>query len=175
MFAALVTLAPPPAPRSDQRNVTARAAMPVGFGHGTMIRTICGPRPVERLMAGDLLVDAQGQIVELRGLRRKRAAPRDLVQIDPSAMGLGLAPGDLTRALVVAAGQHLAIRDWRTDVLFGAPAMTQARSLVDNLHVRADVGTTQEVVELVFDQPTIVLANGLNALVSASDPQSAQN
>jgi hypothetical protein len=165
MFATLVTLAPPPALRTRTRDVL----LPVGFGLGTQIRTICGTRAVENLMAGDLLLDATGQIAELRGVRRSVASKHDLVQIDPSAMGLGLAPGDLTRPLVVAAGQKLAIRDWRTDIVFGAPALTQARALVDNLHVRAGVTGARVIVELMFDQPTVVLANGLNALVAATE------
>lgn len=167
MFASSVTLAPALRPTAPAAR---RSVAPAGFAPGTMIRTICGPRPVERLMAGDLLLDADGQIVELRSLRRTRVAARDLVQIDPSAMGLGLAPGDLMRPLVVAAGQCVAISDWRTDVLFGKPALTPARKLVDGVHVHTRAARGGTVISLSFDDPTILLANGLRVLVEPSNP-----
>jgi len=165
MFATSVTLAPALRPvRVANRALSA----PSGFSTGTMIQTICGPMPVERLMAGDLLVDADGQIVELRSLRRRKVAARDLVQIDPSAMGLGMAPGDLMRPLVVAAGQRIAIQDWRTNILFGKPALTAAQNLVDGVHVHGRTGRGGTVIDLSFDKPTIVIANGLRALVNPS-------
>ncbi len=166
MFASSVTLAPALRPAAP----TARPkAAPVGFAPGTMIRTIYGAMPVERLMAGDLLLDADGQIVELRAVRRHRVAASDLVQIDPSAMGLGLAPGDLTRPLVLAAGQSVAISDWRTEVVFGKPALTPAQKLVDGVHVHRQAAHSRTVIALSFDKPTIVLANGLRALASAAN------
>jgi hypothetical protein len=161
MFASLVTLAPPPAPRATQ----SKRSLPAGFGIGTQIRTICGARAVEQLMAGDLLLDANGQIVEVRAIRRTRVMAADLVQIDPSAMGLGMAPGNLTRPLVVAAGQQLATRDWRTQVIFGTPVLAAAQSLVDGVHVRKLAVGAEWIVQLEFDEPTRILANGLTALV----------
>ena len=170
MFASAVTLAPvtlAPLPPAAPRPAPRKRAI-AGFAHGTMVRTVWGPRAVETLMAGDLLLDAKGQIVELRGLRRRRAAAGDLVQVDPSALGLGMAPGDMTRPLVVGAAQKLAIRDWRTEILFGKPALTAARALVDDTNVRPVAGKGRMLVVLEFDSPTVILANGLNALVGES-------
>lgn len=170
MFVAQITLASPPAAlRIAPRKVAKAATRPAGFARGTMIRTIFGTRPVESLMAGDLVLDVQGQIVELRGLRRTCTFRDDLIQIDPSAMGLGLAPGDLSRPLVVAGGQSVAVRDWRTDVLFGGPSLTPARALVDGVHVRALPKHKQTMFTLEFDQSTVILANGLNVLVAPSN------
>jgi hypothetical protein len=166
MFASSVTLAP--ALRPVRATHGASPALS-GFAMGTMIQTICGPMPVERLMAGDLLVDADGQIVELRGLQRRDVSARDLVQIDPSAIGLGMAPGDLMRPLVVAFGQSVAIQDWRTNVLFGKPALTAAQNLIDGVHVHTRKGRGGKIVTLFFDRPTLVIANGLRALVNPSD------
>jgi hypothetical protein len=158
MPVAQVTLAPPP-PRSVART---QSVAPVGFGLGSMVRTIWGLRPVDGLMAGDLLLDAAGQVVELRAVRRKRLAAHALVQIAPSAMGLGLAPGDLARPLIVAAGQPVAVRDWRTEVVFGGAALSPAQSLLDGVTVtRLDRGQ-RVVVELGFDGPVVLLVNGLN-------------
>lgn len=158
MFASQVTLAPLP----PRRVACPKPVAPVGFGLGSMVRTVWGLRRVESLMAGDLLLDAQGNMVELRAVRRKQVAGRALVQIAPSAMGLGLAPGDLSRPLVVAAGQPVAVRDWRTEVLFGGAALAPAQSLLDGVTVtRLNTGK-RVVVELGFDAPVVLLVNGLN-------------
>lgn len=135
-----------------------------GFALGTQVRTICGLRHVEGLMAGDLLLDAQGQIAELRAIRKTNARPPGLVRIDPSAMGLGCAPGRLDRALVVGSGQQIAMRDWRTDMLFAKVAMAQAARLIDGQHVHSHPEACV-LYELVFDQDRVILADGLKALV----------
>lgn len=146
---------------------------PRGFARGTLIRTLFGLRPVERLMAGDLLLDAQGRIIVLRAVRQVRAEARDLVRIDPSALGLGCAPGRLDRALVVGAGQELAMRDWRSEILFSKPVMTRAAKLVDGQHVhRHDSALTLH--ELTLDQNAVIEADGLKTLLR-SDTQIAQD
>ncbi len=173
MSALSISLAPA-LPLSRSRLPAARPAAddarPQGFARGTQVRTIFGLRRVEAVMAGDLLLDAQGQIVELRAIRQIKARPRDLVRLDPSAMGLGCAPGRLDRALVVGAGQKLAMRDWRTDVLFGKAAMTQAAKLIDGQHVHQHPGP-RVLYELTFDRDCVIEADGLKALVRGQASQ----
>lgn len=159
-----ITLAPALAPRVKPARM---APLPQGFGLGTRLHTIFGLRPVEKLMAGDLLLDAQGQIVELRGLRRTRVAARDLVQIDPSAMGLGMGALAPARPLILGAGQQVAQRDWRSEVVFGGAVLTQARALVDGQHVRA-ASCARVLCVLEFDAPVTLRAEGLLVRVAAS-------
>jgi hypothetical protein len=159
-----ITLAPALAPRVK---LARPVPLPQGFGLSTQLQTIFGLRPVEKLMAGDLLLDAQGQIVELRGLRRAKVAARDLVQIDPSAMGLGMGTLAPARALILGAGQQVAQRDWRSDVVFGGAVLTQARALVDGLHVRA-APSARVLCVLEFDAPVTLRAEGLLVRVAAS-------
>lgn len=168
MYATSISLAPPLASRRPRTSQTTMN----GFAQGTRLRTITGPRAVERIMAGDLLLDADGQIVELRSLVTRRARARDLVQIAPSALGLGLAPGCLDRALVIGAGQKLALHDWRTELLYGKPALTTAQALVDGLHVQP-CATGTVIYQLGFDRDCVIVANGLKALVRKSDSQTA--
>jgi hypothetical protein len=111
-------------------------------------------------MAGDLLLDLHGQIVELRGMRRTHLAARDLVQIDPSAMGLGLGRPGPVRPLTLGAGQPVAQRDWRSTILFGGAALVPARALVDGVHVRRPRGG-RVVCVLEFDQPALLRVEGL--------------
>ncbi len=166
MFATSISLAPPlPRPRASKRGIN-------GFAKGTRLLTIAGPRAVEQIMAGDLLLDADGQIVELRSMIARSARAKDLVQIDPSALGLGTAPGYLDRALIIGADQKLALHDWRTELLYGKPALTTAQALVDGLHVRPGA-TDMRVYQPGFDRDCVIMANGLKALVRGSNPQTA--
>ena len=171
MFATSISLAPPLAGRQT-RPPRARKPTPQGFARGTLLRTITGPRAVEQVMAGDLLLDADGQIVELRSLVTRRANAQELVEIAPSALGLGLAPGCLDRVLVIGAAQKLGLHDWRTELLYGKPALTTAQALVDGLHVQP---CTQDamIYQLGFDRDCLIVANGLKALVRASGAQTA--
>ena len=158
MYATTVSLAPPP-----PRPVARRTAVQ-GFATGTVLRTITGPRAVERIMAGDLLLDADGQIIELRSLRSRTAHAHDLVEVTPAAFGLGLAPALGAPALVVGSGQKLGMRDWRTELLYGKPSLTEARRLVDNATVLRPARGAR-LYQLGFDRDCVVVANGLPALV----------
>ncbi|WP_071798530.1 Hint domain-containing protein [Natronohydrobacter thiooxidans] len=164
MYATTISLAPPLA-RAKPRART--SALP-GFAAGTLLRTITGPRAVERIMAGDLLLDAEGQIIELRSLRCRRASARELVEITPAALGLGLAPALRQKSLVVGAGQKLGMRDWRTDLIYGAPALTEAQALIDSATVQRPTEGAM-LYRLGFDRDIVVVANGMPALVRASD------
>ncbi|MFN7004029.1 MAG: Hint domain-containing protein [Roseinatronobacter sp.] len=166
MFATPISLAPPLArpvrtPQSGQRPIQ-------GFARGTLLRTITGPRPVERIMAGDLLLDADGQIIELRSMRHHFARAADLVEITAAALGLGLAPAQDGSAMVVGMGQKLGMRDWRTELIYGKPAMTEAQVLMDSVTVQRPARGAR-LYQLGFDRDCVVVANGLPALVRASD------
>lgn len=163
MFGPTISLAPPlahPSAQRPQNNIQ-------GFAAGTLLRTITGPRAVERIMAGDLLLDVKGQIIELRSLRQFRAKARDLVAITPAALSLGLAPAQRRAPLVVGAGQKLAMRDWRTDVIYATPALTEAQRLVDSVTIQRP-GVGAMLYQLGFDCDCVVVADGIPALVSAS-------
>lgn len=165
MFTTTISLAPPlarPKPRQHDTRLQ-------GFAAGTRLQTITGPRAVERIMAGDLLLDADGQIIELRSICRRQASAPDLVEISPAALGLGLTPAQRPAALIVGRHQKLGMRDWRTDLIYGKPAMTEAQSLVDSVTVQRPVRGAA-LYDLGFDRDCVVLANGLPALVRALQP-----
>lgn len=153
---------------SVKRKPAVRGGAVTGFATGSLIRTIFGPCRVEALMAGDLLLDATGQIVELRGIRRQRIAACNTVQLDAAALGLGRTPGRLDRPLVVGGGQKLVMRDWRSEILFAKPAMTTARALVDGVHIRRGAAGHVTLYQLQLEQDCILVADGLKALVAAS-------
>ncbi|MCC5957189.1 MAG: Hint domain-containing protein [Natronohydrobacter sp.] len=164
MYATTISLAPPLARPAARARVT---ALP-GFATGTLLRTITGPRAIERIMAGDLLLDANDQIVELRSLRSRRALARDLVEITPAALGLGLAPTLRKASLIVGAGQKLGMRDWRSDLIYGKPALAEAQTIIDSVTIQRPACGAM-LYQLGFDRDCVVVANGMPALVRATD------
>ncbi len=172
MSAHSITLAPPlpaSAPRAPRARAEGGHNTACGVARGTRIRTIFGLRRVEEVMAGDLLLDARGQILVLRAVQRRQLRGRALVRIAPSVLGLGGVPGQLDRALLVGAGQQLALRDWRTEVLFGKPALTRSANLVDGVHVTHHAGP-RVVYDLRLDQHAVIEVDGVGALLPALDP-----
>ncbi|TVP72219.1 MAG: hypothetical protein EA339_07410 [Rhodobacteraceae bacterium] len=157
MFAHTITLAPPlRRPRARKPDALQ------GFARDTRIATITGPRPIERIMAGDLVLDTKGQIVELRGIRKATAAIGDLVQL--RAGSDEMRP---ERDLTVGAGQKLGLRDWRSDLIFGKPCLIASRNMVDGQSVRS-ISATGLLYQLIFDTDVVIVANGLAALVKQS-------
>lgn len=151
MCAATITLAPPLKPRAA-RSVSPK---PSGLARGTMVRTIFGPRAVETLMAGDLLLDRDGQIVELRSLRRQMARADDLVRVTTDH---GVA--------VLGQGTQMQVQDWRAQVLFGQAVPVALGRLIDGAKVRL---TTRGAMLHVpgFDRDTLLDVGGVSLLVKA--------
>lgn len=165
MFENTVTLSP--ALRRKPQNTHLRNNIaPSGFAIGTYIRTITGARRIETLFAGDLLLDVDEQIVEIRSIRKFTVQMDDIVKIEPSALGLCIPPVQFRHNLIVAPGQKLAIQDWRSHVLFGKPVLSSADTLVDGVHIRKVAVSDMQLCILCFDKPTIIQANGINALAS---------
>ncbi len=164
MFADSISLAPALKPRPR----CAGLGTPTGFAAETRMRTIIGLRAVADLRPGDLLLDTYGQIIALLGIRERNTSAANLVRIDPSAFGLGVRMGCVHRRLTVGAGQRLGVRDWRTDILFGGPGLTQASRLIDGLHVHHETADTA-LYQLEFAEDVILDANGFAAQVRRSD------
>ncbi|MBR3369025.1 MAG: Hint domain-containing protein [Rhodobacteraceae bacterium] len=165
MFENTVTLAPA-LRRKPVDALRGTQIAPAGLAAGTHVRAISGPRRIETLMAGDLLLDVDDQIVEIRSVRKFKGRKDDLIQVDPSALGLGMQPIPVGQVLIVGRGQKLAIHDWRSHVLFGKPLLTAADALVDGIHVHKELTEDVDLCTLSFDKPTVIQANGIFALVS---------
>jgi hypothetical protein len=144
MCPASISLAPPLSRRAADKI----ASGPVGLGQGALVRTIFGSRPVENLMAGDVLLDHTGQIVELRGIRKRRCRSRDLVQVT-TADGV----------MVLGRATPVLSDDWRLQLLHGRAAMVPAHRLLDGSRVRNGSGD-RIVHELIFDAATVLAVHG---------------
>ncbi len=128
-----------------------------GLAEGTRVMTIEGPRPVERLAAGDRLVTRQG-VRRLRELKERSGAAPGAITICASALGHGRPEADLT----VGPDQTVTLRGWRADALFGAAcAELPARRLVDGAHVKFTAAGPLRMFDLVFETGQTVYAEGI--------------
>lgn len=152
-----ISLAPPlrarrtSAPRSGTLD-------PTGFGRAVRVRTLMGWQPVERLMAGDLVLDNAGNLHELRGVRKSRCDGASVVRIHRK----GRAP------LVVGAGQALGSDDWRAQVIFGQATACPAARMVDGSAIRRGQPRGTALFQLQFDTTVCLDVDGAQAIIPAA-------
>mgnify|MGYP006301739201 CR=1 FL=1 len=137
---------------------------------GTVVLTLDGALPAEFIHEGDRVITRDSGMALVRLVRRRRAAIR---AIGIRAGSLGNARPD--RDVTLPGAQEILIRDWRADALFGASqALVPAARLIDGEFVR-DLGEQiVDVVELVFDAPHILYADGLEVASAAVERARAQ-
>ena len=124
---------------------------------GTVVLTLDGALPVEFLTEGDRVITRDSGMAVVKSIRRQR---RRTCCVAIKAGSLGNTRPD--REAVFAAAQEVLIRDWRAEALFGASqALVPIARLIDGEFVR-DLGEVDvETIELIFDTPHILYADGL--------------
>lgn len=124
---------------------------------GTVVLTLDGALPVEFIAEGDKVITRDSGIAVVRSVRRSKQMVRT---VSIKAGSLGNARPD--RDVLLAASQEILIRDWRAAALFNmSPALVAAERLIDGEFVRDGGMVEMETVELVFDAPHILYADGL--------------
>ncbi|MCR8825686.1 Hint domain-containing protein [Pseudosulfitobacter koreensis] len=135
----------------------------VGLVAGTILLTSDGEIPVEYLSAGDRIITRNAGLVTLKAVAT--------TQIRSAAVAI--AAGSLgqrrpeTNVILPAAHQVL-IRDWRARALAGAAqAVLPAGCLIDGEFI-TDLGVrTMTLIQLGFDAPHVIYADGLELSVPA--------
>jgi len=141
---------------------------PVGLVTGTHLRTPCGPRRVENIRVGDLVVTRDAGLQPVRIAFSRKLTAGELAA-DPSLAPVRLAPRAIApmmpaRELLVAPGHRLLIPGWRLEdkadtemTLLPARELTGAN---DAIHTARDVGDVT-YFNIVFDEHVVFCANGL--------------
>jgi hypothetical protein len=138
------------------------------FGAGTAIDTDLGPKPVETLRPGDLVVTADHGLQPVRwtGSRRLTAAQLRAephlapVLIRAGAMGEGRPCADL----VVSPQHRIWVSDWRAQLLFGEPeVLVPAKALIDGVGIVAAPLSAVIYCHILFDRHEIVTSNGIRS------------
>lgn len=132
------------------------AARPAeGMLAGTLVETIAGWVPVERLHAGDAVYTQDGGLRQVRATRHLRRGPCPRVLIPGGALG-----NDNTLAL--PAGQLVQVDGEALAALFDLPlGLARAGDLLglDGIHALAPAPRT-DLWQLIFDEEELVWAAG---------------
>ncbi|APZ52365.1 Hint domain-containing protein [Salipiger abyssi] len=136
---------------------------------GTVVLTLDGAIPVEFLSPGDRVITRDSGTAILRALHRSRIRTK-LVAIRAGTLGNSRPGSDA----ILPAQQEILVRDWRAKALFGAScALVPAERLADGEFIR-EIGTREvDLVELRFDAPHILYADGLELAAAAAESISA--
>jgi hypothetical protein len=127
------------------------------FAEGTQITTPNGPKRIERLLPGDLVVTRDTGPQPLRWVGRKtvpaagKLAP---VVFDRGAIGNN-------RRLVVSPQHRILLNDWRSQLFYGEnEVLVRAIDMVDGDTIRQVHGGMVTYLHLLFDNHEIIRANG---------------
>jgi hypothetical protein len=115
-----------------------------------------GWQTVGQLMAGDLVIDQDGNLHELRAIRQTRVDGTVIIRIARKKQ----AP------LIVGAGQTLLAEDWRAQVLFDQPTASPAARLVDGSKFRQGQPRGAVLFQLEFDSSVALDVDGARAVVT---------
>jgi hypothetical protein len=136
-----------------------------GIVAGSIIFTSDGEIPVEYLAPGDKIVSRDAGMVILKDVISHRILTH-AVSIKAGSLGH-------TRpehSVILPAAQHVFVRDWRAQSMFGKPqVVVQAGQLIDDEFI-VDLGLRKmQVVELVFDKAHVIYADGLELSVPLTE------
>jgi Hint domain len=140
-----------------------------GMLAGTMVRTLDGVLPVDYLTPGDRIVTRAGarRVTSISVVARKQV---DLVRLRASTMGHDRPDQDL----LLSPGQPVIIRDWRAQVLYGAPvAAIPAARLADGEFICLETHHNVRLFTLRFDEDEVIYAEGLELACPAFLPELA--
>lgn len=130
---------------------------PPCFTPGTLIATPDGLRPIEELMAGDLVDTADNGAQPLLWIGKTTVVAEGKfapVRIDAGILGLD-------EPLLVSPQHRMLIADWRAQYLFGySEVLVAAHCLVNGDTVTRVEGGEVEYIHLLFARHEIIFANG---------------
>ena len=142
------------------------------FVAGSMIDTVDGPRAVETLVAGDMVMtrDDGPQPIRWTG-RREVPATGKMAPICIRENALGT-HGEL----MVSPLHRILVKDALAELLFGeAEVLIAAKDLVNDRSIRAVEGGDVEYVHLMFDRHQVVYSEGLATESFMPGPQTTKS
>jgi hypothetical protein len=142
------------------------------FVSGTMIETVDGPRAVEGLTAGDMVMTRDDGPQPLRWIGR-RAVPAigTMAPIRIRANALG-EHGEL----MVSPLHRVMVKDALAELMFGnTEVLIAAKDLVNDRSIRPIEGGDVEYVHLMFDRHQVIYSEGLASESFLPGPQTSKS
>ncbi|TCP39899.1 Hint domain-containing protein [Rhodovulum marinum] len=148
--------------------IAGASAFPGGLAEGANLRTPCGPRRVENVRPGDMIVTRTNGLQAVRLVWRRRLSAEALranpalapIRLKPRALGPMMPRNDL----VVAPDHRVLIPGWR---VAGWPDEAQLLVPAAEIAGRSDAAYVDRarddltLYQFVFDSPQVLNANGL--------------
>ncbi len=137
------------------------------FTPGSMIMTACGPRPIQDLRRGDMIVTRDNGLQPLRWSGRSRLSDAQLAampQLAPVRIKAGaFGPGLPARDMHVSPNHRFLVQGWRASILFGTPeVLVRAQALRNDSTIVTDYRAKDVTyIHLMFDQHQVITADGL--------------
>jgi hypothetical protein len=127
------------------------------FGRGTRIETPFGPRRIETLKIGDLVLTRDHGPQPLRWIgARAVQAKGDFAPIEIKNGALGN-----TSDLIVSPQHRMLLTGWRAEMLFGADEVfAAAKHLINDTTILRRAGGVVEYFHMMFDAHEVVFAEG---------------
>ena len=127
------------------------------FAAGTLIEAEGGPRPVETLRAGDLVLTADHGLQPVRWAGQRAVTGRD--QMAPILIRAG-ALGNY-RDMRVSPQHRMLVADWRAEMYFArTQVLVAAKHLVNGTTIRPAPCDRITYVHLAFDRHEVIFAEG---------------
>lgn len=139
------------------------------FAGGTIIDTALGPRPVESIREGDLIVTQDNGLQPVRWIGKRRLDSIDLMRhphMHPIRVNAGALPDGAPYMDLSLSPQHrIQISDWRAEFLFAEDqVLVAAKHLVNGVDITVDDKVAAVTYyHLLFDEHEILTANGVPA------------
>ncbi|MEL6957526.1 MAG: Hint domain-containing protein [Pseudomonadota bacterium] len=142
------------------------------FVAGTMIETDTGPRPVEALVPGDLVLTRDDGLQPLRWTgQRQVPATGKMAPIRIAANALGQHDTVMLSPL-----HRVMVSDAMAELMFGeAEVLVAARDLVNDTTIRPAPGGEVTYVHLLFDQHQVIYSDGLATESFLPGPQTSKS
>ena len=142
--------------------------MPIGLAAGANVRTPCGPRRVENLRRGDLIVTRRDGLQPVRMIWTRTVTDAEMAA-DPSLAPIVLRPRAIGPMMPqmdvrIAAAHRILVPGYRLEGNSDTePALVQARDIVGSSDASYIDRAAAEVTfyNLVFDSHQVFTANGL--------------
>ena len=150
---------------STQQMLRGHGRIPTrGLIAGTIVLTADGEIPVEYINPGDRIVTRNSGMVRLSDVSC-RLARVSMVAVQPGALGTGIPQ----TAAILPADQSVLLRDWRAEALYGQKAaIVPVQELDDGETIRVIGVRTTSLIQLHFDTPQIVYADGIEVALAST-------
>ena len=137
----------------------------VCFADGTQIKTVDGPRKVERLRVGDLIPTKSGTVQPIRWIGSRKLDSIDLathphlrpIEIDAGALG----NGKPRKPLTLSPQHRVFVSSPEVQLLFGMDeALVPAKGLVNGTTIRVSRQDTVTYYHILFDRHELIKSHG---------------